>query len=74
MVGIRGKVEVVLLDVLAVVSLTVSEPEEPLLENGVLAVPGISVFAVILAHRPPLSFAQVGSPFFSGNILVASIF
>ena len=95
----RIQVEVVLLDVLAVVALAVGETEEALLENGVLAIPqgereaeqltvvgdsreavltpavgprarvvvaeiapGIARLAVVLAHRAPLSFAQVGAP------------
>ena len=38
-VGVRVEVEVVLLDVLAVVALAVGQPEQPLLEDRVLAVP-----------------------------------
>ena len=95
------EVEVVLFDVLAVVSLAVSKPEETLFEDGVLAVPqgqreaqpllvvrdarqtilappvgtgagvivseevpGITIFAIVLAHRSPLPFTQVRPPLF----------
>ena len=104
-VGRRAvEVEVVLLHVLAVVPLAVGEPEEPLLEDGILAVPqgqreaeallvigdagdavlapavgagagmivgeeipGIAVFAVVLAHRSPLPLAEVGPPLLPGS-------
>ena len=93
------QIEVVLLDILAVVALDVGQAKEPLLEDRVLAIPQrerpaealllvgdagdavlaplvgtgarlvvgevaprVAVVAVILAHRAPLAFAQVGSP------------
>src|SRR4029077_5136366 len=93
-------VEVVLLDILAVVRLVVGESEQALLEDRVAlvpqrhgkaqpllviadsskpilapavrprarlvmaeVVPGIAIFAVVLAHRAPLALAQIGSPF-----------
>ena len=102
--GRRIEVEIVLLDVLAVVPLAVGEPEESLLQDGVAlipegegeaeallvvrdppetvlapaigagaglivaeVVPRVAVLAVVLAHRAPLSLAQVGSPFFPGD-------
>ena len=97
----RDGVEVVvnLLDVLAVVALFVGQAEQPLLENGVAAVPQgerqaqklpvigkageavlapaigttarlivgeiipcRTVWAVVLAHRPPLPLAEIGTP------------
>ena len=111
-VGRRAvEVEVVLLDVLAVVAFAVREPEEPLLQDRVLAVPqgegeaelllvvgdpaqavlapairpgagvivgeevpGIAVFAVVLAHRPPLPLREIRSPFPPGNLLGARFF
>ena len=104
-VGRRAvEVEVVLLDVLAVIALAVGQAEEPLLEDRVLAVPqgqreaepllivgnsgqavfapsirsraglvvgevipGVAAFAVVLANRPPLAFAQVRPPLLPGN-------
>src|SRR5277367_6528751 len=93
------KVVVVLFDVLAVISLVVCKPEQPLLEDGISSVPhgerkakglalianprqtvftpavgsaagvvvrkvvpGITSARVILAHRTPLSLAQIRSP------------
>src|SRR5260370_32022173 len=92
------KIEVILFHVLTVVAFAVGQPEEALLEDGVLAVPqgqaeakelmviadagqtvlapvicartrlvvaevvpGISILAVILAHRAPLALTQVRS-------------
>ena len=103
----RGRaieVEVVLLHVLAVIALAVGQPEEPLLEDGIVAVPqgqaeaealfvvgnagdavfapsvstgagvivgeevpGVTRFAVVLANRAPLAFAQVRPPLLSGD-------
>lgn len=106
-VGRRAvEVEVVLLNILAMIALAVGQSEEPLLENCILAVPqgqreaevlpvvgdapqtvlapavgaragmivgeeisGVAIFAVVLAHSAPLSFAQVGPPFFPRNAL-----
>ena len=104
-VGRRAiEVEVVLLHVLAVVALAVGQPEEPLLEDGILAVPqgqaeaeallvvgdagdavfapavgagagvivgeevpGVARFAVVLAHRAPLAFAEIRPPLLPGG-------
>src|SRR5262249_43612320 len=100
----RVEVEVVFLHVLAVVAFAVGETEQPLLDDGILAVPQrqceakelliirdsskavlapaigtgtclvvaevvprIAVGAVVLAHRSPLTLAQVGSPSFPGD-------
>ena len=105
------EVEVVLLDILAVVAFAVGQPEEALLEDRVPAVPqgqgkaqplfvvgyagqailspavgpraglivgeeipGVTPLAVVLAHRPPLPLAQVGSPFLPGDLLLPSLF
>ena len=111
-VGRRAvEVEVVLLHILAVVRLAVGQTEEPLLENGVLAVPegeskaeallvvgnagdavlapavgaraglivgeeipGVTRFAVILPHRPPLPLAEVRSPFLPCCLLFTGLF
>ena len=110
-VGRRAvEVEVVLLDVLAVVPLAVGQAEEALLEDGVLAVPqgqgeaepllvvgeagepvlapavgprarlivrevvpGVAVFAIVLAHRSPLTLAQVGTPLSPGDPSLARL-
>ena len=103
------EVEVVLLDVLAVIALAVGQPEQAFLEDRVLAVPqgqreaepllvvgdagqpvfapavgaraglivgevvpGVAAFAVVLAHGPPLPFAEVGAPFLPGSLLLPS--
>ena len=104
-VGRRAiEVEVVLLHVLAVVALAVGQPEEPLLEDRILAVPqrqaeaeallvvgdagdavfapavgagagvivgeevpGVARFAVVLAHRAPLAFAEIRPPLLPGG-------
>jgi hypothetical protein len=60
LIGVRGGgvyVEVVLLDVLAMVALAVGEPKEPLLEYGVPAVPNREGQAEQL-----LIVAQAGDP------------
>ena len=104
------EVEVVLLDVLAVIALAVGQAEQALLQDRVLAVPegqreaepllvvgdagqpvfapaigaraglivgevipGVAALAVVLAHRSPLSLAQVRPPFFPGNLLFPSL-
>src|SRR3989442_15037093 len=106
----RVEVEVVLLDVLAVVPLAVGQSEQPLLEDRVATVPerqceaqsllvvgdaceavlapsvraraglimgevvpGVPIFTVVLADRPPLALAEVGSPFLPGDLLVSSL-
>ena len=105
------EVEVVLLDVLAVITLAVGQAEEALLEDRVLAVPqrqgeakpllvvgdagqtilapavgararlvmgevvpGVAAFAVVLADRAPLPFAQVRSPLLPGSLALPSSF
>ena len=111
-VGRRAvEVEVVLLDVLAVVAFAVREPEEPLLQDRVFAVPqregeaevllvvgdpsqtvlapairpgtgvimgeevpGISVVAVVLPHRPPLPVREIRAPFPPRNLFRAGFF
>src|SRR5262249_3497582 len=102
--GRAVEVEVVLLDVLAVVAFAVGQSKEAFLEDGILAVPqgereaepllvirdagqavlapaigpraglivaevipGIATFAVVLAHRAPLPFAEVRSPLLPGS-------
>ncbi len=97
----RVEVEMALLHVLAVVALGVGQPEKPLLEDGVLAIPqrdgkaqaalpvadaeqpvlapavrpaarllvgeiapALAIGRVVLAHRAPLPFGEVGSPAF----------
>src|SRR5262249_1307735 len=37
-------------------------------------VPGVSAFAVVLAHRTPLAFAEVRPPLLPGDRSVASLF
>jgi hypothetical protein len=37
-------------------------------------VPGVTRFAIILPHRPPLALAQVGSPFSPANLFVMCFF
>ena len=106
----RVDVEVVLLDVLAVVPLAVGQAEEALLQDrvplvpqrereaetllvvadpaeAVLApaigpgtglvvrevVPGVAVLAVVLADRPPLPLAQVGSPLLPRDRLLPGV-
>ena len=105
------QIEVVLLDVLAVITLAVGQAEEALLEDRVLAVPqsqgeaksllligdagqavfppavgtrarlvmgevvpGVAAFAVVLADRAPLPFAQVRSPLLPGSLALPSLF
>ena len=36
-------------------------------------IPGVAVFAVVLANRPPLPFAQIRSPFLPGDLLLTRI-
>src|SRR5258705_4562559 len=36
-------------------------------------VPGVAVSAVVFADRPPLSLAQVRSPFFPGDVCLARV-
>ena len=36
-------------------------------------VPGVAVFAVVLADRPPLALAEVGSPFLPGDVRLARV-
>src|SRR5882724_9209770 len=36
-------------------------------------IPGVAAFAVVLAHRPPLPLAQVGSPFLPGDLRLARL-
>ena len=104
------EVEVVLLDVLAVVALAVGEPEQALLQDRVAlvpqrqrkaqpllvvaepaepvlaplvgararlvvreVVPGVAVFAVVLADRAPLPFAQIRSPFLPRDLRLARV-
>ena len=102
------EVEVVFLDVLAVIAFAVGQAEQALLENRILAVPqgqreaepllvvgdagqavfapaigaraglvvaeiipGVAAFAVVLANRSPLPFAEVGAPLFPRRLVVA---
>ena len=101
-VGRRAvEVEVVLLDIFAVIAFAVGQSKQPFLQNWILAVPecerkakrlvvvgdpgqavltpaigpgtrhimreiipGVAIQAVVLAHRTPLPFAQIGPPLF----------
>src|SRR5262245_44705676 len=93
------EIEVIFLDILAMVALVVGQPEGPLFQDRVLPVPereseaealliigkacqavfsplvyprprlvmceivpGVAVVAVVLAHSPPLSFAEIRPP------------
>src|SRR5262245_29625178 len=104
------EVEIVLLDILAMVGFAVGQPEQAFLEDRILAIPqgqreaqalavvadagqtilapaigaraglivgevipGVTTVAVVLTHRAPLTFAQVGSPLLPGNFLLSSL-
>ena len=113
-VRVRGRavqVEVIFLDVLAVVAFRIDESEEALFQDGIFPVPqcqgeaqqllvitdtcktvfppaigpraglimgevipGIAVGAVVLTDGSPLTFAEIGSPFFPRGLLLPVLF